>query len=245
MQIDSVSQPQTEQPHDAAATASSPVSLRRKPLYFISGLGADERVFRQLRLDNYHPVHIRWADPEAGESLADYARRLAAQIQSPQPTLVGLSFGGMVAVEMAKQIENATVILISSAKTRHEIPPYIRGLRRLPIHRILPLKSMLWAVYGLVFWVFGLEAREERHLLRAILMDTDARFLKWAIHRVVTWRNDDYPQRCHHIHGGGDRIFPLRFVTPNAVIDRSGHFMVMNRADQVSDWLEEVVAQHR
>jgi alpha/beta superfamily hydrolase len=50
--------------------------------------------------------------------------RLSEQIIEVNPILVGVSFGGMIAVEVAKLIETEKVILISSAKTKHEIPQY-------------------------------------------------------------------------------------------------------------------------
>ncbi|MDY7021951.1 MAG: alpha/beta hydrolase, partial [Cyanobacteriota bacterium] len=109
-----------------------------KDVYFISGLGADKRVFRRLKTEGYQPVHIDWIEPEKGESISDYAQRLATQIKSENPILVGLSFGGLIAVEMAKHLNPEKVILISSAKNHTEVPPYFKLFRWFPIHRIFP-----------------------------------------------------------------------------------------------------------
>lgn len=213
-----------------------------RDIYFVSGLGADERVFRLLELKGYQPVHIRWLDPEPGESIEHYAQRLTTQIHADRPILVGLSFGGIIAVEIAKQIEVERVILISSAKDRFEVPLYFRLLRWLPIHRIFPFKSLLWLGYWIAYWFFSTESPEERRLLRAILLDTDAHFLKWALHRVVTWRNETIPERLCHIHGLSDRIFPIRFLDPDFTIEQGGHFMIVNRAGQISRLIEKIMA---
>ncbi len=46
--------------------------------------------------------------------MAAYAKRMAAQINEPNPVLMGLSFGGIMCIEIAKQIAVDKVILISS-----------------------------------------------------------------------------------------------------------------------------------
>jgi len=229
---DTISPPPTLEEEQAA---------KLKPIYFVSGLGADERVFQWLRYEGYRPVHIQWVSPESNESIERYAKRLSGQIQDDVPIVVGLSFGGIVAVEIAKQIKTEQVILLSSVKDSSEVPFYFKLFRVFPIHRIFPFKTLLWAFYWLVYWLFAPEGSEQKQLLRTILIETDPQFLKWALHKVVTWRNQEVPENLVHIHGKGDRIFPYRFVTPNYSVENSGHLMVMNRAEQVSDLLEQLV----
>jgi pimeloyl-ACP methyl ester carboxylesterase len=212
-----------------------------KDIYFVSGLGADERVFRLLKFEGYQPVHLRWLDPKPKEPIADYAKRLAAQIKADRPVIVGLSFGGMIAVEIAKQIEVEKVILISSVRSRAEIPPYFKLFRWLPLHRIFPFKTLLWAEYWFADWVFGIDTPDECRLLRAILQDTDAHFLKWALHQVVIWKNETIPDHLYHLHGSSDRIFPICYVQPDVAIERGGHFMIVNRAAQISALLEKII----
>lgn len=231
-----IAQQQAE--HQAIATF---VERAEKDIYFISGLGADERVFRELKFEGYRPVHIRWLEPERGESISNYAHRLTKQIQSDRPILVGLSFGGLIAVEMAQQIDVEQVILLSSAKTAAEIPFYYKIFRWFPLHRIFPFKTVLWAVYWFAYWVFSAETVDERKLLKAILLDTDPHFLKWALHRVVVWQNHTVPGCLHHIHGLRDRIFPMRWIKPDMAIEQAGHLMVLNRASQVSALITQII----
>ncbi len=213
-----------------------------KDLYFVSGLGADKRVFRLLKIEGYQPVYIRWLDPERGESIEAYAKRLTEQIKSDKPILVGLSFGGMISVEMAKHIEIEKVILISSVKDRFEIPPYFRAFRWFPVHRVFPFKSLLWAGYGIADWFFSIADSDEKKLLKAILVDTDAQFIKWALHKVVTWKNETISENLYHIHGMSDRIFPIRFVQSDIAVEHGGHFMIMNQAAQISNILKKIMS---
>jgi pimeloyl-ACP methyl ester carboxylesterase len=222
---------------------ASIISPTLKPIYFISGLGADERIFKWLRYDGYRPVHIPWVSPQRGESVESYAKRLAENIEEERPIIVGLSFGGMVAVEIAKQRETEQVILLSSVKRASEIPVYFKLFRALPIHRILPFKSLLWAFYWLAYWLFSPEDAEQKQLLKTVLIETDPHFLKWALHKVVVWNNHDVPETVVHVHGRRDRIFPYRWVTPDYTVENSGHLMVMTRAAEISDLIEKLTLQ--
>ncbi len=67
-------------------------------IYFISGLGADERVFAYLDLGDREYRHISWEIPTNHETLESYCWRLIAQIDLSQDIcLIGVSFGGTVA----------------------------------------------------------------------------------------------------------------------------------------------------
>jgi len=225
------------------AEATDQLEKSLKDVYFVSGLGTDERVFRLLKCEGYRPVHIHWVQPERGEAMPDYAQRLIAQIHCDRPIIVGLSFGGMMAIEIAKQIETEKVILISSTKTACEVPPYFKMFRWFPIHRVFPFKSLLWAGYWLAYWFFSLETVDERQMLKAILLDIDPHFLKWSFHKVVTWKNDVIPENLQHIHGSGDRIFLMRFIKPDYILTKGGHLMVMNQAAEISNLLEKLLIE--
>jgi pimeloyl-ACP methyl ester carboxylesterase len=203
-------------------------------IYFISGLGADERVFHRLQLAGFRAVHIHWEPPQQGEQLDHYARRLKGQIRTEHPILVGLSFGGLVAIEIAKQSDPTQVILLSSIKTAKEIPIYFRLFRWLPVHFVVPFKQLLWAVYWFIYWLFDLGTQQERELLKQILRDTDPVFLRWAMQRVVTWQNHEVPDNLVHVHGSRDRVFPPRNLAADVMVEKGGHLMVLNRAEQIS-----------
>lgn len=210
-------------------------------IYCVSGLGADDRVFQKLKIEGYNPVHIYWLEPEKRETIADYARRLTEQIDSEKPILIGLSFGGIIAIEIAKQINTEKVILISSIKNQQEIPFYFQIFRWFPIHRSIPAKIILWLGQLFAAWFFSLDTFAERKLFRAILQDTDAKFMKWAIDRLIVWKNEIIPQNLYHIHGESDRIFPYRFVREDFNVRQGGHFMIMNQAEYISQLIQKII----
>jgi len=55
------------------------------------------------------------------ESLAAYATKLLPQITEANPIVMGLSLGGMLALEVSKQIQTEKIISLSSAIGYDEI----------------------------------------------------------------------------------------------------------------------------
>src|SRR5919198_557839 len=96
--------------------------MKRMEVFFLSGLGADKTVFQFLDLSYCQPVFIDWLPPEKNEPLQEYALRLKDKFIPDDAMIVGLSFGGMLATEIAKQYPSVKPTLISSAKTKSELP---------------------------------------------------------------------------------------------------------------------------
>lgn len=207
-------------------------------VYFISGLAADRRLFQYLTLKNIRPHFIRWIIPEKNESWEGYAGRLSKQIRTPDPVIVGLSMGGMAAIEISKLIPVRQLILISSAKTGKEIPPYFRLLCIFRGHEWIPFS---WLIrLGLIFGgrLFGATCRADRVLLKEIIRDADETFFRWAWQRVASWKNEALPAPVFHIHGNRDCMLPLMFVKADVVIKGGTHLMVVNKADEISGILQ-------
>jgi len=210
-------------------------------LYVFSGLGADKRVFYKIDFGNYNVVFIEWITPHKNETIENYALRLTTQISTTNPILVGLSFGGMMAVEVAKHISAEKVILISSAKNKNEIPYYFRVAGTLGIHKIIP-PALLVKVNMFTNWFFSSRTVEDKKMLSAILHDTDPVFLKWAIAKIVTWQNITIHHNLKHIHGTADRILPFKNVMVDGKIEGGAHLMVVSNAEEVTAMLKSMIA---
>ena len=209
-----------------------------KELYIFSGLGADERVFQRLDFSGYSTTFIKWLIPHDTDTIEHYATRLLDQITTTKPTLIGLSFGGLIAVEVAKQIETEKVILIASAKTKNEIPFYYRFAGQLRLHKLLPTR-LLKSSNFIANWFFGTSSTFDKQLLKQILIDTDQTFLKWAIDKVVSWTSQTLTKNIFHIHGTRDRILPLRFVNCDSTIKNGGHLMTLNKSEELNNILKQ------
>lgn len=142
-----------------------------------------KRAFDLLDLSGYKIHHIEWIDPCSGESIEEYAKRLSGQLSKEKPILIGLSFGGMIAVEIGKQLETEKIILISSAKLKKDIPSNLLT-RSFKLQTLIP-DHFLKKPNEILYWLFGVKSKTEKAILRSIIEDTDTKFLRWAIDKIV------------------------------------------------------------
>lgn len=222
------------------------ISMQR--IYCLSGLGADQRIFSRLKLPGYELRHISWIQPRKKESLIDYAQRLAENIEDDRPILLGLSFGGMVCLEMTRFLKPAAVILISSVERRSEIPIWMRACGRLGVERFLPSRQFssipaLRMLRPVQNYFLGAKTAQEKAIANQYRDSVDPEYLRWSIGQVFRWQNKQVPENLYHIHGDADHIFPLGKLKPTHIIKGGGHFMVLNRHEEISRILAEILAR--
>ncbi len=204
-----------------------------KPIYCISGLGADHTIFRNLSVNNYELIPVHWVPFNKQDNVCSYAQKVSAQIKEEHPIILGLSFGGMLAVEIAKVRATDKVILVSSAKSRDELgePP---GLLKWVIKSGLLPASFLTIPNKVILDRFGATSGEEQKLISGIMRRSDGHFMKWALKSRLTWNNAVIPKNITHIHGTADKIIPPDNVHPDHWIDGGSHIMVYDRAVEIS-----------
>lgn len=210
-----------------------------KKIYCISGLGADHRIFDNLSITGAELVHIPWAPFDFNEDLVNYAKKMSAQIEEHDPVIIGLSFGGMIAVEIAKLRHTTKLIVVSTAKNKYEL---VEGsgkyLGYLIKHGLIP--AWLFTIPNpILYRRFGADTKRERALLRSILKDTDPRFVKWALKALLLWTNEKYPRHIIHIHGTADRIIYPDHIHAQHWVEGGTHMMIYNRAVEISKIIEE------
>jgi hypothetical protein len=204
--------------------------------YFISGLGADRKVFSKIKLPSGIRIkHIEWIEPLKKESLENYCRRLSAQMnEEDQFIFVGLSFGGIVAIELNKFLPAKQIILISSISTKYELPSRYRIINFLKLIRILPAGVLKFPLQ-LVYWFFNARSEKEKELLKYYIKHISGNYLKWSLNAVLNWKNKQRPSNLFHIHGTSDRIFPCEKTHADVKIKNGGHLIVYDKANQVSN----------
>lgn len=211
-------------------------------VYFIPGLGADKRVFKHIELDKgLEMICLDWIDPLQKESLPAYAMRLAGKIDTAAPwSLVGLSFGGMLAAEISARLHPGKTILISSVSSPQQLPPYFKAAGLLRLQKMLPVG--LFKQASVAKRVFSTETTEDKALLRQIIDDSDPAFIKWALDAILHWKTGGQAPPLIHIHGDSDFLLPARYVKPTHLVKKAGHLLVMNHAAEVNKILHEVFA---
>lgn len=206
-------------------------------LYFIPGLGANYRLFEKQKQSGINFEVIEYIPSLKKESLHEYAARLAEGIQCKEDIiLLGVSFGGILAIELAKILPIKKLILISTVKTNKELPFYFKLLRFLKLHFLIP-SSWLMRLAHLAKPFFGVQGDEEKMLFTEIIKTTDPEFVKWAIEEVINWKNSTINTSFIHLHGSKDLIFPIAFIQHPIRIANGGHFMIVTHHNELRKYI--------
>ena len=210
-------------------------------VYFISGLAADSRVFKYIKLpEGFETVYLDWIPPQKNESLEDYSLRLSDSINKSEPFfLLGLSMGGMIATEIAKKSKPEACILLCSVPTYKHFPTHFKWAYFLRLHKLLPVTVIKLA--SKLKRGFTADNKEDQRLLREVIEDSDAAFIRWAMHAILSWRNEIIPEPLWQIHGSKDEILPMRFTKPTHKVPGGNHLMIMSKAAELNQFLQEVL----
>jgi len=220
------------------------------------GLGADPRMFyRQKRALGEDLECPDWLSPKPGESFDDYTRRWAQRLQ-PEPGdvrplfLAGVSFGGMVAMQMARHLRPTAVILIGSCRSAAAKPKRWQAARR--ISDLIPDRLMGRRVFALAaLWVALLDGLDDtnRPLLMRMAADSDPARMRFSGHACADWslmsRNDpDFPP-VHQIHGRHDPIIPLHPGDPDTIIPDGRHLIHFSHPLTVNRYIMRVIKRYQ
>ena len=210
-------------------------------VYFISGIGADRRIFNHVTLPaGFEIIHLDWIIPRVDENLPEYAMRLAEKIDREEAfILVGLSLGGIMATEISKQMRPHATIIISSISRSSELPPYFRFAKRFNLHRNLPT-GLIRATATLKHKLIRQKAHDRKIILEMI-RDADSFFFKWAVNAVLEWQNETDPDPLWHIHGTRDEVFPMRYTRPTHIIRKANHSLVTTHWAELNSLLRILV----
>lgn len=210
-------------------------------LLMLPGMAVDERSLRPQRRAFPDLIVPAWIDPQSGETLPEYAARLARGLDGAKPALVGgVSFGGFVALELAAHLGVPTCVLIASVRSPSEMPRRFRALR--PLARLGPAGLGAAAGWASRWGGSSLRPGTARRLGR--LAAPDAAFLRWACWAALDWEPSPAARsvRVRQIHGSDDRTFPLKYTAPDEVVAGAGHLLSQSHAAEVNAFLRRALA---
>lgn len=207
-------------------------------LYFISGLGADHRVFGRMKFEGYECIHLDWIKPLKNETLAEYALRLVEPLDTKSHALIGVSFGGMLLSEIHRQKGSKASFLISSTPHSHILPSFPAFIAQIFLHKgFLRIGTPLFKV--LAPSLFGVKEKEGKDLLRKIIEETDLDFLAWALKAILAWKSEQAPIDLIQIHGKADKLVTARGQEIDYLLE-GGHFVVWEKAAEI----KEIIKTH-
>ena len=169
---------------------------------------------------------------------------MAASIDEEAPVIIGISFGGMVAQEIAAFRKVQLIILISSIKTRSEMPLNMRIAGALRLNRLFPVKMIQQSdqAYKIANRRLGAYTKEEQEFANVYRKTATTGYVNWSFNQILNWRGGGMPEKMIHIHGSKDRTFPIRTIRADFIIEGGTHMMVWNRSEEISRIINEVLA---
>lgn len=210
------------------------------PLVLIPGMGADARMF-SAQLAAFPDAHVpAWPPLVPGESLRDFAARLAATLTlSAETVLAGASMGGMIALEIARRVPVRAVVLIGSCDHPRSIPRALHLAEFMT--RPIPTFVLEWfrVADRLTMGRLGPLTPAQQALILAMARDHSMAFIRWAGRAILTWPgvgSTTLSRPVLRIHGALDRMI-LPPAAADVLLPDSGHLPSITHPDAVNSLL--------
>tara|TARA_B100000809_G_scaffold266776_2_gene331480 strand:- start:26877 stop:27530 length:654 start_codon:yes stop_codon:yes gene_type:complete len=213
----------------------------KKHLYFVSGTGANSKIFERINLpaEQFEMHFLEWMLPNSkNETIASYAARMCEKIQHPSPILVGVSFGGIMVQEMSKIIPCEKIILISSIKNKYELSKKLKFIRDTKAYLLAP-SSQIGRIENFISFIFGDKSKKRIQAYREYLSVRNPLYISWAIKQTLIWKQAEALPNTIHLHGDQDPIFPIAFIKDCIIITKGSHIMIITKAKKINSILLE------
>lgn len=196
-------------------------------IYAIPGLGTTHELFRNLSIPGHEIKVLTWPEAKGHKTLAEFARAFISQIDVSSPfVLAGVSFGGMLCIELAAVLNPRKTILISSCKNRKEFPPPLRFLRRARLYKLYSddglrkLAKKLRAYLGF--------RKEDEQLFFQMIDAMSPSYFTHCIPLIINWtREKNDVANLIHLHGTKDLVLPHLHIRNYIPVKNGSHAMVL------------------
>jgi pimeloyl-ACP methyl ester carboxylesterase len=221
--------------------------IKRKlvKIFLIPGLGYDHRIFKNLDLSVLATECINWIEPNRNEKIHEYSKRIFSHIEKTDDeiTLIGHSLGGIVAQEIASIRKVNKIILISSIKSRKELPLSFKIVGLLHLYKIFTKEI---SIKTIKYWGknHGFQTPKEKDLFKSMVGKQTNKYLQWALRELSSWQEPNIPNstKLIQIHGTNDKTFPFKLVdNPDFIIENGSHILVYKQATKISELITKQI----
>ena len=214
------------------------------PVYLMPGMAANPTIFKSINLPkDIFDIHwLEWFVPEKKMSLEEYAIIMCSKVKHANPVLLGVSFGGMLVQEMAKHLPCKKVVIVSSVKSKEELPKRMLFAKYTKVHKLLPT-GLINNLDLLAKYAFGETASKRVALYEEYLSVRDKRYIDWAIDQIVNWAPKEQSNKVIHIHGEKDLVFPMQYIKGCIPVKNGTHTMIIHRAKWFNERLPAIILE--
>lgn len=213
----------------------------RRPLILLPGLSASRQVFEPQLRQFPEAIVPDWPRPGYGETFTAYAERFAKQLRTHRPCILGgMSFGGMLAQEMARFLEPECLLLMATVRGPNELPLYGQiGKRFRGLIPFLPLRLLQALTWG--FECPGIRSLFPlRRVLARQFREADRELFRWSLDQICQWRESPVVNcPVWHIHGDNDRVLPASRTTPDCLVAGAGHVPSLSHPQDINRFIRE------
>lgn len=213
-------------------------------VYLMPGMAANPSIFEHIKLpEDQFKIHwLEWFMPEPKESLESYAKRMIERIEYDNVVLLGVSFGGILVQEMSKYMKLRKLIVVSSVKSKHELPKRMKVMKFTKAYKLLPTQ-LVANIDVLAKYAFGETVTKRIELYKKYLSVNDKEYLDWAIENVIEWQQAEPNANAIYIHGDKDMVFPHSCKGDCIVIKGGSHIMIINKYKWFNENLPKLILQ--
>lgn len=211
-------------------------------LMLLPGLGATSALFEpQRELPNL--ITPDWPALDPRDTLASFAAKFAPLVTDPANTVLGgVSFGGMLSLELATLVRPRAVVLIGSCRSPDAIVTSLRlaamAGRWISARRLESMRRMAPRVVRQLGPMTGGQAKA----LVAMSENVSMSFIRWAGQAIFAWPGRPDPGvPVHVIHGSLDRFIPPDRVGPHERVEGAGHVPNFTHPEPVNRFLRDVL----
>ncbi len=213
-------------------------------VYLMPGMAANPTIFEHIKLpeDQFQIHWLEWFMPEPKESLESYAKRMIDLIEYDNVVLLGVSFGGILVQEMSKHMKLRKLFVVSSVKSKHELPKRMKVMKFTKAYKLLPTQ-LVANIDVLAKYAFGETITKRLELYKKYLSVNDKDYLDWAIENVIEWEQSEPNEKAIYIHGDNDMVFPHSCKGNCIVIKGGSHIMIINKYKWFNENLPKLILQ--
>ncbi|WP_406683120.1 alpha/beta hydrolase [Seonamhaeicola sp. MEBiC1930] len=214
-------------------------------VYLMPGMAASPLIFEHINLpeDKFRLHYLEWILPLEEETLTSYALRMSENIHHDSPVLLGVSFGGVLVQEMSKHLNVKKLIIVSSVKSKQEIPMHMQLAGSTGVYKLLPTQ-LAAKIDILEKYAFGKNFTKRLKLYKRYLSVNDNLYLSWAIKQMVSWGQKEFDNDIVHIHGDNDAVFPIKNISNCIIIPNGTHIMIINKYRWFNAHLADIILEY-
>ncbi|GGD23840.1 alpha/beta hydrolase family protein [Hyunsoonleella pacifica] len=211
-------------------------------VYLMPGMAASPLIFEHIKLPEHQfKIHkLEWFIPFDNELLSNYAFRMTKKIKHDNPVLLGVSFGGILVQEMQKHIRVKKLIIVSSVKSKHELPLKMQLAKSTGAYKLVPTQ-LANKIEVFEKYAFGKTMAKRLELYKKYLSVNDPKYLSWAIKQVVCWEQGRPNPDVIHIHGDKDPVFPIKHINNCIIVKGGTHIAIINKYKWFNENLPNII----